>query len=141
MRLSLILPPVQPERYPAVTHCPYSGCGGEHVQPWQAVAKPLRDTVFTEVSAQRYRCVRCGRTFRMYPVGVTHDQTSARLKGVAVMFYVLGMSYGAVATALSALGWPPSKGAGYYAGQEGGAAGAGLRREGGQGGGGGVVGA
>ena len=30
MRLSLILPPVQPERYPAVTHCPYAGCDGEH---------------------------------------------------------------------------------------------------------------
>src|SRR4051812_16529793 len=129
MRLSLILPPVQPERYPAVTHCPYSGCGGEHVQPWQAVAKPLRDTVFTEVSAQRYRCVRCGRTFRLYPVGVSHDQTSARLKGVAIMFYVLGMSYGAVAAALSALGWPLSKVAVYYAVQEAGAAVTGLRRE------------
>ena len=83
----------------------------------------------TEVVAQRYRCVRCGRTFRVYPAGVSHDQTSARLKGVAVMFYVLGMSYGAVATALSALGWPLSKVAVYYAVQEAGAAVAGLRRE------------
>ena len=129
MRLSLILPPVQPERYPAVPHCPYAGCGGEHFQHWQAVAKPLRDTQLTQVVAQRYRCVRCGRTFRVYPVGVNHDQTSARLKGVAIMFYVLGMSYGAVATALSALGWPLSKVAVYYAVQEAGAAVAGLRRE------------
>jgi hypothetical protein len=73
--------------------------------------------------------VRCGRTFRVYPHGVSHDQTSARLKGVAVMFYVLGMSYGAVATALSALGWPLSKVAVYYAVQEAGAAVVGLRRE------------
>jgi hypothetical protein len=129
MRLSLILPPVQPERYPAVETCPYAGCGGRHVQHWQSVPKPLRDTQVTEVVAQRYRCGRCGRTFRVYPVGVSHDQTSARLKGVAVLFYVLGMSYGAVATALTALGWPLSKVAVYYAVQEAGAAVAGLRRE------------
>jgi hypothetical protein len=129
MRLTLILPPVQPERYPAVATCPYAGCGGQHFQHWQAVPKPLRDTVLTEVVALRYRCVRCGRTFRVYPIGVTHDQTSARLKGVAVMFYVLGMSYGAVATALTALGFPLSKVGVYYAVQEAGAAVAGLRRE------------
>ncbi len=92
------------------------------------MSKPLRDTVLHEVVAQRYRCVRCGRTFRVYPVGVTHDQTSARRKGVAVMFSVLGMSYGAVATAMAALGFPLSKVAVYYAVQEAGAAVAGLRR-------------
>jgi hypothetical protein len=129
MRLSLILPPVQPEVYPAVATCPYVGCGGEHVQHWQAVPKPLRDTQLHQVIALRYRCVRCGRTFRVYPVGVSHDQTSARLKGVAVMLYVLGMSYGAVATALAALGFPLSKVAVYYAVQDAGAAVAGLRRE------------
>jgi hypothetical protein len=129
MRLSLILPPVQPAVYAAVETCPYAGCGGHHFQHWQAVPKPLRDTQLHEVIAQRYRCVRCGRTFRRYPAGVSHDQTSARLKGVAVMFYVLGMSYGAVATALGALGWPLSKVAVYYAVQEAGAAVAGLRRD------------
>ena len=129
MRLTLILPPVQPEVYPQVATCPYAGCGGRHVQHWQTVVKPLRDTQVAAVEAQRFRCVRCGRTFRVYPRGVSHDQTSARLKGVAVMFYVLGMSYGAVATALTALGWPLSKVAVYYAVQEAGAAVAGLRRE------------
>jgi hypothetical protein len=129
MRLSLILPPVQPAVYPVVATCPYAGCEGGHFQPWQAVPKPLRDTQLTEVVAQRARCVRCGRTFRLYPAGVSHDQTSARLKGVAVMFYVLGMSYGAVATALTALGWPLSKVAVYYAVQDAGAAVVGLRRE------------
>jgi transposase-like protein len=128
MRLSLSLPPVQPAVYPAVETCRYAGCGGRHLQHWQAVPKPLRDTQLHQVMARRYRCVRCGRTFRVYPLGVSHDQTSARLKGVAVMFYVLGMSYGAVASALSALGWPLSKVAVYYAVQEAGAAVTGLRR-------------
>lgn len=129
MRLSLILPPVQPDHYPVLEICPYAGCGGTHFQHWQSVAKPLRDTQWSEVVARRYRCVRCGRTFRRYPRGVSHDQTSARLKGVAVMFSVLGMSDGAVATALGALGWPLSKIAVYYAVQEAGAAVVGLRRE------------
>ena len=129
MRLRLILPPVQPERYAAVENCPYAGCGGRHFQHWQSVPKPLRDTQLAAVEAQRWRCVRCGRTFRVYPVDVSHDQTSARLKGVAVLFSVLGLSYGAVATALAALGWPLSKVAVYYAVQEAGTAVAGLRRE------------
>ena len=129
MRLSLILPPVQHEVYPTVERCPYPGCGGPHVQHWQSVPKPLRDTQVGEVVAMRYRCVRCGRTFRVYPEGVSHDQTSVRLKGVAVMFYVLGMSYGAVSTALGALGWPLSKVAVYYAVQDAGASVVGLRRE------------
>src|SRR5690242_12187154 len=139
MRLSLTLPPVQSEVYPEGRGCPYAGCGGHHVQHWQAVPKPLRDTQLNQVVAQRFRCVRCGRTFRVYPQGVSHDQTSARLKGVAVMFYVLGMSYGAVATALQALGWPLSRVAVDHAVQEAGAAVAGLRREALQQGGGGVV--
>jgi hypothetical protein len=128
MRLSLMLSPVQPEVYPAVATCPDADCGGRSLQHWQAVPKPVRDTQVSEVVAHRYRCVRCGRTFRVYPQGVSHDQTSARLKGVAVMFYVLGMSYGAVAIALGALGWPLSKVAVYYAVQEAGAAVVGLRR-------------
>jgi len=129
MRLTLVLPPVQPEVYPEQPQCPSARCGGRHLQHWQAVPKPLPDTQFREVVAHRYQCARCGRTFRLSPAGVSHDHTSARLKGVAVMFYVLGMSYGAVAMALTALGWPLSKVAVYYAVQEAGAAVAGLRRE------------
>ncbi len=78
--------------------------------------------------------------FRVYPLGVSHDQTSTRLKGLAVLFYVLGMSYGAVAIALGALGCPLSKVAVYNAVQEAGAAVAGLRREAVRRGGGRVVG-
>ena len=92
MRLSLILPPVQPGGYPAVAGCPSAGCGGPPLQPWQAVPKPLPDTQRHEVIAQRYRCGRCGRTCRVAPLGVSHDQTAARLTGVAVLFSVLGMS-------------------------------------------------
>jgi hypothetical protein len=53
MRLSLILTPVQPEVYPEVAGCPDAPCGGRHVQHWQAVPKPLRDTQVQEVVAHR----------------------------------------------------------------------------------------
>src|SRR3712207_2025407 len=109
VRLKLLPPPLQPEVYPEVRGCPHPGCGGRHVQLRQLVRKPVRDTAVSEVVARRYGCLRCGRTFRLYPAGVSHDQTTARLKGVAVMFYVLGMSYGAVATAMAALGFPLSQ--------------------------------
>ena len=140
MRLRVIPPPVQPDVYPEPRGCPYAGCGSHHVQFRQAVRKPVRDTQLSEVVAHRYQCPRCERTFRRYPVGVSHDQTSARLKGVAVLFYVLGMSYGAVAIALEALGCPLSKVAVYNAVQEAGAAVVGLRREAVRHGGGRIVG-
>ena len=73
-------------------------------------------------------------------MGISHDQTSARLKGLAVLFYVLGMSYGAVALARAALGCPLSKVAVYNAVQAAGARVAGLRREAARHGGGRVVG-
>jgi hypothetical protein len=48
--------------------------------------------------------LKCKRTFRVYPEGTTHAQTSQRVKGLAVMLYLLGLSYGATSLALEALG-------------------------------------
>lgn len=103
MRLELRLPVVKPDEISPPTVCPYPDCGGEHLQLHQVVVKPVRDTVFEQVLAHRYRCLRCGRTFRVYPTGVNHAPTSLRLKGLAVLLYLLGLSYGAVALALEAL--------------------------------------
>jgi hypothetical protein len=104
MRLKLILPQVAPtETHPPLC-CPYQGCGGQHFRFHQVVAKPLRDTRYPEVEAYRYECLRCGRTFRVYPRGVTRAQTSLRVKGLAVLLYLLGLSYGAVSLTLDALG-------------------------------------
>lgn len=128
MRLSLILPIVEPDQHPIPTGCPHSDCGCRQVVLHQPVDKPLRDLQVDRVTAQRYRCVRCGRTFRVYPPGVSAAQTSARLRGIAVMLYLLGLSYGAVSLALEALGTPLSKSAVSYAVQAAGARVAGLRR-------------
>jgi hypothetical protein len=69
----------------------------------------VKDTVYRSVIAYRYQCLRCGRTFRVYPQGVNQAHTSQRVKGLGVMLYVLGLSYGAVSITLDALGAYMSK--------------------------------
>lgn len=104
MRLHMILPRVEPNEFKVPTVCPYPGCRGKHLELHQTVVKPVKDTSYQAVSAHRYRCLRCGRTFRVYPQGVTRDQTSQRVKGLGVFLYLLGLSYGAVSLTLEALG-------------------------------------
>jgi hypothetical protein len=129
MRLKLLLPPVQPEVFQEPKVCPYRKCGGKHFHLRQIVRKPIRDTVLQEVMVRRYDCLRCGRTFRTYPLGINEDRVSMRLKGLAVLFYIMGLSYGATALVLEALGHRLGKTAVYYAVQAAGEKVAGLRRE------------
>jgi len=129
MRLKLLLPRVEPSEFEEPSVCPYEKCGGKHFHLRQEVGKPVRDTVYRAVTARRYDCLRCGRTFRVYPLGITDDQTSRRLKGLAVLFYLMGLSYGAVALVLAALGHPLGKTAVYEAVQAAGEKVQGLRRD------------
>ena len=115
MRLELILPRVKPDELEQRLVCPHEGCQGRHFEHHQQVDKPLKDTEHRVVSAHRYRCLRCNRTFRVYPVGVTQAQTSQRVKGLSVMLYLLGLSYGATSLALEALGVYMSKSSIYEA--------------------------
>ena len=104
MRLKLILPVVNPSEYQKVEQCPYPHCGGKHFKLHQEVDKAVRDSKYQQVRALRYRCLKCQRTFRVYPQGVLAGQVSQRVKGMAVMLYLLGLSYGAVAIMTEALG-------------------------------------
>ena len=104
MRLHMILPRVEPSEFEVPTACPYPGCRGKHLELHQTVVEPVKDTGYQAVSAHRYRCLRWGRTFRVYPQRVTHNQTSQRVKGLGVFLYLLGLSYGAVLLTLEALG-------------------------------------
>jgi transposase-like protein len=104
MRLRIVLPKVNPEAITIPTRCVYPGCRGRKFHLRQEVTKSLRDTVYQEVQVYRYQCLKCKRTFRVYPEGTTHAHTSQRVKGLAVMLYLLGLSYGATSLALEALG-------------------------------------
>jgi transposase-like protein len=87
--------------------CPYEDCDGEYFKPHQQhCEKPLRDTEYDQVNAKRRKCLRCGRTHRVYPEGVSRAEHSDRLKGAAVMLHLLGISYRGVEDVLTALGYP-----------------------------------
>ena len=128
MRLKLILPVVVAQRYEEPKRCPQQGCPGKYFRQRQEVKKALRDSVHSEVRAIRYECLRCGHTFRVYPQGVSKAQVSQRIKGMAVMLYLLGLSYGAVELMLSALELFFSKTSVYRAVQAAGEAVTGMKR-------------
>ena len=69
----------------------------------QEVVKNIRDTQYRQVTARRYECKRCHQTMRVYPKGVGKQQISHRVLGIAIMLYVLGLSYGAVEIVMEAL--------------------------------------
>lgn len=85
MRLKLILPVVVPEQFEEPQQCRDGRCKGKRFLPWQEVQKKVRDSEYEEVTARRYKCLDCGRTFRVYPQGVLAGQVSQRVKGMAVM--------------------------------------------------------
>ena len=129
MRFHLLLAKVEPKAIPVPSKCGYADCTSKQVRLHQPVNKALRDTVHEQVEVHRYRCLKCRRTFRMYPPGVAHAQSSERVKGLAVMLYLLGLSYGAVSLALESLGVPLSKTRVYETMQAAAARVPGLKRE------------
>ena len=129
MRLRILLPKVKPEVITVPTRCAYAGCAGRKFHLRQHVSKPLRDTVYQQVQVPRYQCLKCKRTLRVYPEGTTRAQTSLRVKGLAVMLYLLGLSYGAVSLALEGLGISLCKSRVYDAVQEASKRVPGLKRE------------
>jgi len=104
MRLKLILAVVNPEQIVKPEKCPYKKCEGKHFKLRQEVKKAVRDSKYTEVRAKIYKCMKCKRTFRVYPQGIQAAHVSQRLKGMAVMLYILGLSYGGRAIMMEALG-------------------------------------
>ena len=104
MRLQVKITNVEPEQYQMPVECPYEGCDGKAFKLHQeGCPKPVRDLKQEEVRAKRYRCLRCRRTFRVYPQGVSRNQQSQALKAFSVLLYLLGLSYGGVVDALEVL--------------------------------------
>ena len=69
MRLCVCIPKVEPDVMDAPDVCPYPDCDGRSFKDHQQRCdRPLRDT---QVDAVRRECLRCGRTHRVYPKGVS----------------------------------------------------------------------
>jgi transposase-like protein len=111
MRIEVRLPQVMPEVYEELGECPKEGCDGRHFKPHslKGEKKAIRDLLYQEVESFRWRCLKCKRTFRVYRQGVSEAQQSDRLKGMTVLLYVLGLSYGGVSDFTVALGCGVSK--------------------------------
>jgi len=101
MRLRLLVPQVKPQPTDRPKNCRW--CGSALLQRHQTVLKIIIDTQVQETQAIRYRCATCGRTFRHYPVGVSHYRQSQRVMGLAVLFWTLGLSEWATSHVLHAL--------------------------------------
>jgi transposase-like protein len=117
MHLSVRLPKVEPLHLEPPTRCPLHNpknpkqhCSGTYFKEheWNC-RKPVRDTRYAQVTARRYRCLKCNRTFRVYPTGISHLQQSDTLKGLSVLLYILGLSYQGTSDLLDALGFFLSK--------------------------------
>lgn len=108
-RIVFRLPAPEPYDFHEPVRCPYPRCGSQDVLLRQLVSKAVRDPFLRHVIARRYGCLRCGRTFRVYPSGIGPTQTSLRLRRLSLLLYLLGLSYAEVPRALAALGQPISK--------------------------------
>jgi len=116
MHISVRIPQLNPSNIPMPTRCPCKDpqtkrrCTGTHFKRHQASCrKPVRDLRHTHVTAQRYECLKCHHTFRVYPQGVSQDHLTASLKALCVLLYLLGLSYQGVVDVLEALLHPVCK--------------------------------
>jgi len=98
----LQLPDVKRKSETRPEKCRY--CQGETFQRWGKVGKPVRDSRCRKVQVYRYRCCHCRRTFRYYPQGVDRADQTQRLRKLAVIYWVLGMSLRGVGMALGPFG-------------------------------------
>jgi hypothetical protein len=81
------------------SQCPV--CKGDILQRWGGHLRRVRDPYVSEVLVYRYRCCPCRHTFRHYPSGVDQAQQTQRLRQLAGLCWVLGLSYRGIAALLS----------------------------------------
>lgn len=123
MTIHLTLPAVQSVPTARPDGCPR--CGHWHLQRHGTLHKPIRDQHLKSVLVHRYRCVRCRRTFRHYPAGVSAADYSQRLVALLALVWALGLSLRCTALVLTLVGMPTSFSSVWRAVQT---VGAGLRR-------------
>lgn len=102
--ITLCLPDVNPAPGERPATCPY--CGSKVLQGWGRYRKRVRDQFLDEVMTRRYRCLKCQRTFRHYPVGVSRAEQTARLSKLAALMWAFGLSYRQVEAIMAAFGVP-----------------------------------
>jgi transposase-like protein len=100
--VTLRLPEVKYCQRERPRQCPY--CGSETFQRWGGNSKQVRDPRLGEVWVYRYYCCRCRRTFRHYPEGIDRASQTQRMRALAAIGWILGMSYRGQVRYLSGFG-------------------------------------
>jgi transposase-like protein len=100
--VTLQLPEVKACETNRPKHCPY--CKGETFQRWGGRERRVRDPRIGAVLVYRYQCCACRRTFRHYPSGVSQASQTARMRALAAIGWIFGMSYRGSSRYLSAFG-------------------------------------
>jgi len=98
----LQLPNVKRKREDRPKTCP--NCHGGTFQRWGRVTKAVKDNRHRTVKVYRYRCCHCKRTFRHYPPGVDRATQTQRLRKLAALCWVLGLSLRGVCSVFGAFG-------------------------------------
>jgi transposase-like protein len=98
----LKLPEVKIKDETRPSNCPY--CQGDAFQRWGKIQKPVLDSRIQAVWVYRYFCCNCGRTFRYYPEGIDRADQTKRLRNLAPILWVLGLSLRTCQKVLSAMG-------------------------------------
>ncbi|MEJ2263219.1 MAG: hypothetical protein P8X95_07220 [Anaerolineales bacterium] len=78
--------------------CPH--CGSQVLQRWGRSHRSVYDQHNRKAEVHRYRCSECGRTFRKYPAGVDQSTQTQRIRYLAALAWVLGLSYRDIANFL-----------------------------------------
>jgi transposase-like protein len=100
--VTLQLPEVKAFEANRPTKCPY--CPGETFQRWGGQSRQVRDPQIHEVVVYRYRCCSCHRTFRVYPQGVGRASQTERMRMLAAICWLLGLSYRGLVLVCAAFG-------------------------------------
>lgn len=100
--VTLRLPDVKRRTENRPQTCP--NCHGTTFQRSGKFIKPVKDQQHRTISGYRYRCCHCGRTNRHYPEGVDRADQTQRMRKLAALMWVLGLSLRHTCTVLAAFG-------------------------------------
>jgi transposase-like protein len=102
MKIRLVVPDVNAFPTDRPRSCPY--CKEPILHCHGTLRKPIKGSRPKQVELHRYRCLRCGRTFRHYPSGVNKkDQSQRTVVMLAALMYALKLSYSAASYLLGVL--------------------------------------
>jgi DNA-directed RNA polymerase subunit RPC12/RpoP len=87
----LRLPKIQTTPLERARQCPY--CNSEILQRWGRETRSVYDQKERLTEVHRYRCSRCGRTFRSYHPDIGRTSRTQRIRTLAALGWALGLSY------------------------------------------------